>query len=72
MSSPNPSNRNLMCRCWLGWIDREPETLYLATITLAELQTGIEILTMGKRRKALQDATMEMLAQFEGRVLSFD
>ena len=57
----------------LTWLDRQsPETLYLTSITLAELQAGIEILPVGKRRKALQEATTELVAQFEGRVLSFD
>jgi toxin FitB len=39
---------------------------------LAELQAGIEILPVGKRRTALQKATTELVAQFEGRVLPFD
>ena len=57
----------------LAWLDRQaPETLYLTTITLAELQAGIETLPAGKRRAALQEATTELVAQFEGRVLSFD
>ena len=57
----------------LAWLDRQaPETLYLTTITLAELQAGIETLPMEKRRTALQVATTELVAQFEGRVLSFD
>ncbi len=57
----------------LAWLDRQaPETLYLTTITLAGLQAGIEILPAGKRRKALQEATTELVVQFEGRVLSFD
>ncbi len=57
----------------LAWLDRQaPETLYLTTITLAELQAGIETLPVGKRRTALQGATTELVAQFEGRVLSFD
>jgi len=57
----------------LAWLDRQaPETLYLTTITLAELQAGIEILPVGKRRTALQEATIELVAQFAGRILSFD
>jgi toxin FitB len=54
-------------------LDRQaPETLYLTTITLAELQVSIEILPVGKRRTALQEATTEAVAQFEARVLPFD
>ena len=57
----------------LAWLDRQaPETLYITTITLAKLQAGIESLPVGKRRTALQAATTELVAQFEGRVLSFD
>lgn len=57
----------------LAWLDRQaPETLYLTTITLAELQAGIEILPARKRCKALQEAATELTAQFQGRVLSFD
>ena len=57
----------------LAWLDRQaPETLYLTTITVAELQAGIETLPSGKRRRALQETTTELIAQFEGRVLSFD
>ena len=57
----------------LAWLDRQaPETLYLTTITLAELQAGIEVLPVGKRRKALQETMKEVVAQFEGRILSFD
>jgi predicted nucleic acid-binding protein len=57
----------------LTWLDRQaPETLYLTTITLAELQAGIDTLPAGKRRTALQAATTELTAQFEGRVLPFD
>ena len=57
----------------LAWLDRQaPETLYLTTITLAELQSGVEILPTGKRRTALQEATTELVAQFEDRVLPFD
>ena len=57
----------------LEWLDRQaPETLYITTISLAELQAGVEALPMGRRRTALQQATTELVAGFEGRVLSFD
>jgi predicted nucleic acid-binding protein len=57
----------------LAWLDRQaPETLYITAITLAELQAGIDVLPVGKRRTALQEATLELIASFEGRVLSFD
>jgi predicted nucleic acid-binding protein len=58
----------------LEWLDRQaPETLYITTVTLAELWTGIEVLPTGRRRAQLQDAmTNEVLPLFAGRVLGFD
>jgi predicted nucleic acid-binding protein len=58
----------------LEWLDRQaPATLYVTTINIAELWTGIEILPGGKRRAQLQHSmATEVLPLFEGRVLSFD
>ena len=58
----------------LEWLDRQtPATLYLTTINLAELWSGIETLPVGKRRAQLQHAmTTQILSLFEGRVLAFD
>jgi toxin FitB len=58
----------------LAWLDRQaPETLYLTTISLAELSAGVEILPVGKRRAALQQAVgAQVLSLFQSRVLGFD
>jgi predicted nucleic acid-binding protein len=58
----------------LKWLDRQaPATLYLTTINLAELWSGIEILPAGKRRTQLQHAmNRQVLSLFERRVLTFD
>jgi toxin FitB len=58
----------------LGWLDRQvPATLYITTINLAELLTGIEVLPAGKRRVQLRDAIANrVMLLFEGRVLLFD
>ena len=58
----------------LDWLNaQEPETLFLTTISLAELLAGIEALPAGKRRTALgQSLVARMLPLFEGRLLSFD
>ena len=58
----------------LAWLDRQaPETLYLTTISLAELSAGVEVLPAGKRRAALQQAVgAQVLSLFQGRVLGFD
>ena len=58
----------------LAWLDRQaPETLYLTSISLAELSAGVEVLPAGKRRAALQQAVgTQVLSLFQGRVLGFD
>jgi predicted nucleic acid-binding protein len=58
----------------LDWLDRQaPETLYLTTISVAELWLGVELLPPGKRRTQLQKyMAAELLPLFENRVLSFD
>jgi predicted nucleic acid-binding protein len=58
----------------LAWIDAQTlETLYLSTISLAELRFGIAVLPPGKRRDTLQ-ASLEqrILPLFAGRTLPFD
>jgi predicted nucleic acid-binding protein len=58
----------------LGWLDAQAaETLYLSTVSLAELLLGIESLPAGKRRRALAAALAEhVLALFAGRIVPFD
>jgi predicted nucleic acid-binding protein len=58
----------------LDWLDRQaPETLYLTTISVAELWSDIELLPAGKRRTQLQKfMSMDVLPLFANRVLSFD
>ena len=58
----------------LAWIDAQIiETLYLSTISLAELRFGIAVLPDGKRRDTLA-ASLErrVIPLFAGRILSFD
>lgn len=58
----------------LAWIDAQIiETLYLSTISLAELRFGIAVLPAGKRRDTLH-ASLEqrVLPLFASRILSFD
>ena len=57
-------------RSWLN--EQASETLYLSSVTLAELLFGIRSLPMGKRRSSLDRALKELLELFEGRVLPFD
>lgn len=58
----------------LTWIDAQMvETLYLSTITIAELRFGLATMPDGKRRTIYQDRLeREVLLVFTGRVLSFD
>ena len=58
----------------LAWIDEQIiETLYLSTISLAELRFGIAALPEGKRRDALHfSLEQRVLPLFAGRILPFD
>lgn len=58
----------------LNWIDAQiVETLYLSTISMAELRFGIAALAPGKRRETLLTSLEQrILPLFTGRILSFD
>ncbi len=57
-------------RAWLN--DQAAETLYLSSVTLAELLFGIRALPAGKRKNRLDHALTELLDLFKDRVLPFD
>jgi len=56
------------------WIDAQVlETLFLSTMTVAELRAGLALLPAGKRRAGLQESLeTRVLPLFSGRVLPFD
>ncbi|MDR1461719.1 MAG: type II toxin-antitoxin system VapC family toxin [Azoarcus sp.] len=58
----------------LAWLDAQHiETLYLSTISLAELRFGIAVLPDGKRKNTLHSRLEErILPLFSGRILPFD
>lgn len=58
----------------IQWIDTQPlETLYLASVTVAELRAGVALLPDGKRRSGLQEnLETRVLPLFAGRILPFD
>jgi len=58
----------------IAWLDaQEPQTLYLTTISLAELLAGIELLPTGRRRDGLEQAlAQQIIALFAGRIVSLD
>ena len=57
-------------RAWLN--AQAAETLYLSSVTLAELLFGISTLPNGKRKNMLSEALDGLMGLFENRVLSFD
>lgn len=62
---PHPSVRD-----WLN--DQVAETLYLSSVTLAELLFGIAALPAGKRKNMLAQALDGLMGLFRDRVLPFD
>jgi len=64
-SEPNPAVHE-----WLN--AQAAETLYLSSITLAELMFGISALPTGRRKAALSQTLEGLLNLFDDRVLAFD
>ena len=58
----------------VAWLDRQtPETLFVSTITVAEILFGVAALPAGRRRNRLGEAfEREVERLFEGRIMSFD
>lgn len=58
----------------IDWLDAQPpETLFLTSVSLAELLAGVEALPAGKRRSVLREAlSTQLRTLFGGRVLAFD
>jgi len=55
------------------WLDEQgAETLYLASVTIAELTFGIGVLPEGRRKDALAAALEGVMALFGERILPFD
>ncbi len=64
-AAPNPAVR--------AWLDEQVvETLYLSSVTLAELLFGIGTLPASRRKNALTQTLDGLLALFGDRVLVFD
>ena len=56
-----------------GWLDAQAaETLYLSSVTLAELMFGVGALPSGKRKDNLAAAVEGLLELFSARILPFD
>lgn len=55
------------------WLDEQSaETLYISSVTVAELLFGIGALPDGRRKQKLAATLDGMLPLFEGRILTFD
>ena len=57
-------------RAWLN--DQAAQTLYLSSVTLAELLFGIRALPVGRRKDMLKKALDGLMGLFRDRVLPFD
>ena len=56
-----------------AWLDNQAaETLYLSSVTVAELLFGVAALPAGKRKNMLTETVDGLLALFGDRVLPFD
>ena len=57
-----------------AWLDEQPEQeLWTASVILAELLSGIDMMPAGRGQKALRDAVEGMIAEdFRGRIVDFD
>lgn len=56
-----------------AWLDEQAaETLYLSSVTVAELMFGIGALPKGKRKNKLADALDGVMKIFADRILPFD
>ena len=58
----------------LNWLDaQEPQSLYLTTISLAELLAGVELLPTGRRKDVLKSSlAVQIETLFAGRILAFN
>jgi predicted nucleic acid-binding protein len=57
----------------MAWLDAQVfDTLYLTTITIAEMGFGLACLPQGRRRDALEAAFAQTIDLFAGRILPFD
>jgi predicted nucleic acid-binding protein len=61
---------NQTVRAWLN--DQAAETLYLSSVTLAELLFGIAALSASKRKDMLAQALDRLVGLFRDRILPFD
>lgn len=57
----------------IEWLDEQvPETLFLSSVTIAELHFGVAALPDGKRKQHIEAAVNRLTDVYRGRVLPFD
>jgi toxin FitB len=58
----------------LAWLDKQPqEELWTASVVIAELFAGIDMMASGRKQNALRAAVEGMIAEdFQGQILDFD
>lgn len=58
----------------IDWLDQQPpESIWITSITLFEVEVGLALLPKGKRRQGLEAAFAQILQEdLENRVLAFD
>lgn len=57
----------------VAWLDRQPRTsIWTTSITVLEVQFGLQIMASGRRRSALMQAFEQVLETIGHRVIPFD
>jgi predicted nucleic acid-binding protein len=56
----------------LAWLDAHFETCAISTITILELEIGVQSLSVGRRRERLHGAVSLAIERFGPRILPFD
>jgi len=60
-------------RIVMSWLDRQPRTsVWITSVTVFEIQFGLQILVAGKRRTLLTEAFEGVLVRMGQRVAAFD
>jgi len=58
----------------ITWLDKQPRTsVWTSSVTILEIRFGLQVMPLGRRRRALMQAFEIVLAdKIEGRIASFD
>lgn len=57
----------------LSWVDRQPHSsVWTSSVTVLEIQTGLEVMPTGKKRVSLAEDFERLLDRIDHRVVAFD